>query len=93
MAEQEPRLDDKKSPWHKGRRVSLREAMIWITVISIALAIPIALDLPLLPVIFYGTLGALTWRLSKAMPFNLAVLIAILAAVTITCACIPVLLE
>ncbi len=64
--------------------MSLRELMIWIAVISAALAVPTWFGLPLLPVIFYGTLGALLWRLSKAMPLNLAALIAVVVAVAVT---------
>ena len=73
--------------------MSLRELMIWITVISLALAVPAWFGLPLLPVVFYGTLGALIWRLSKAMPFNLAAFIAVVVAVKVTWMCTLILPE
>jgi hypothetical protein len=37
-----------------------------------------------LPIFFYGTLSALAWRLSKAMPFALAVAAALTIAVVVT---------
>ena len=79
--------------WRRGRRISLRELMIWIAVISVALAVPNWFGIPLLPIVFYGTLGALIWRLSKAMPLNLAALIAVVAAVALAWMCTLVLPE
>jgi hypothetical protein len=84
MSEHENDLADDPL-WRRGRRISLRELMIWIAVISFALAVPNRIGLPLLPIVFYGTLGALIWRLSKAMLLNLAALIAVLTAVAVTC--------
>ncbi len=73
--------------------MSLREVMIWITVIALALSVPTWLGLPLLPLVFYGTLGSLIWRLSKAMPLNLAALIAVVVAVVVTWMCLLILPE
>ncbi|MAD80276.1 MAG: hypothetical protein QGF59_16525 [Pirellulaceae bacterium] len=93
MAEHKDSLDHDDLLWRQGCRISLRELMIWITAIPVALAVPIWFDLPLLPVIFYGTLGALVWRLSKAMYFKLAVVIAFAAAVALTWTSLLILTE
>jgi len=76
--------DDEDALWRRGWRVSLREFMMWITAISVALAVPTWFEMPLLPVVFYGTLGGLIWRLPQAMPFSRAALIAVVTAVTLT---------
>jgi hypothetical protein len=92
MLEHENNLDDDPL-WRRGRRMSVREVMTWITVISIALSVPAWFGLPLLPIVFYGTLGSLIWRLSKAMPLNLAALIAVVVAVSVTSLCTLILPE
>ena len=58
--------------------------MFWISAIAIALATPYWFGISSLLVFFYGTLAALSWRLSKAMPLKLAVLIAVSAAILVT---------
>ena len=73
-----------------ARRVSLLEALLWISGISIALATPYWFGLSSLIVIFYGTLGALTWRLSRLVSFKLALGIAFLIAFIATAIMAPI---
>ena len=68
----------------RGRRVTLLEAMLWLSGISIALAMPYWFSFSPLLVVFYGSLGALLWRLSMAMSFKWAFLIAASVALVAT---------
>jgi hypothetical protein len=79
-----PELDDEELRLREGRRVSLFEAALWTTAIAFSMATPYWFGLTSLLIFFYGTLGALTWRLSKAMPVSLAVILAAIVAVIIT---------
>ena len=68
----------------RGRQVTLLEAILWLSGISIALALPAWFDCSPLLVVFYGSLGALVWRLSKAMSFKWALIIAAVVALVVT---------
>jgi hypothetical protein len=79
-----PQHDDEDLRLRAGRRVSLLEAILWTTAFAVSLATPYWFGLSSLLIFFYGTLGALTWRLSRAMPFTLAVVVSLTVAVMVT---------
>ena len=67
-----------------GRRISIREASLWIFGLSAALGLPYWLGLAALPLVFYGAFAALSWRLAKALPIRPALCVALLAAAGLT---------
>ena len=79
-----PQLDDEDLRLRAGRRTSLFEVTMWITAVATALSTPYWFGQLSLLVFFYGTLGALTWRLSKALPVSLAIVTAFVLAVIVT---------
>jgi hypothetical protein len=83
-------LDDEDLRLRVGRRVSLLEAILWLAGFCLYFASPQWFGLSSLPVLFYGTLCALTWRLCKAMPVTHAMSTAIVVAVIITAIMVPI---
>jgi len=68
----------------RGRQVTLWEALVWLSGISIVLAMPYWFGFSPLLAVFYGSLAALLWRLSKAMPVRWAFVIAVGVALVAT---------
>ena len=62
------------------RKVSIVETMIWTTATAVVLSFREWLGESFHPVVFYGTIVTLSWRLCLALPPVLAVIIAIAIA-------------
>jgi hypothetical protein len=82
----DPALLDDETLQRLGQRVSIREALLWTLGFSVAFALPRWMGLSALPLAFYGTLAAVTWRLARALPFRWALGISIVLAVCLTVA-------
>ena len=74
-------------------RISLFEAALWILAMAVCFASPLWLGQSSLLLTFYGPAGALTWRLSTAIPVQYAFIIALTVATMLTAAMVPVAME
>ncbi len=66
------------------QKISIFELLLWMTIISAALSQRERLGSSFVAVVFYGTIAAISWRLSFFVPVRLAIVIGLVCGFGLT---------